>query len=50
MSHEQSTRALYRKLLQAWNDRDAVAMVALFAPNGSMVGFDGSAFTGPEGR
>lgn len=48
MSAEQSTRALYRKLLQAWNDRDAAAMCALLAPNGSMVGFDGSSFSSPD--
>ena len=48
MSADQATRALYRKLLQAWNDRDAAAMCALLAPNGSMVGFDGSNFSGPD--
>ncbi len=48
MSADQSTRALYRQLLQAWNDRDAVAMCALLALDGSMVGFDGSNFSGPD--
>jgi len=46
MSAEQSTRTLYRKLLQAWNDKDAAAMAALLAPDGSMVGFNGSGFKG----
>lgn len=48
MSFEHSTRALYRKLLQAWNDKNAAAMVALMTPDGSMVGFDGSNFKGPD--
>jgi uncharacterized protein (TIGR02246 family) len=48
MSADQATRALYRKLLQAWNDRDAAGMCALLAPDGSMVGFDGSSFSGPD--
>src|SRR4029450_4961754 len=34
--------ALYRKLLQAWNDRDAAAFARLFSDDGSIVGFDGS--------
>jgi uncharacterized protein (TIGR02246 family) len=33
---------LYRKLLQAWNDRDAAAFARLFSDDGSLVGFDGS--------
>jgi len=33
---------LYRKLLQAWNDRDAAAFARLFSDDGSIVGFDGS--------
>ncbi len=48
MSFEHSTRALYRKLLQAWNDQDAAAMVALLTPDGSMVGFDGSSVKGQD--
>jgi uncharacterized protein (TIGR02246 family) len=34
--------ALYRALLDAWNRRDASDFAALFAADGSMVGFDGS--------
>ena len=48
MSADQAARKLYRKFLQAWNDRDAAAMCSLLAPNGSMVGFDGSNFSGPD--
>jgi uncharacterized protein (TIGR02246 family) len=33
---------LYRKLLQAWNDRDATAYSQLFSKDGCIVGFDGS--------
>lgn len=48
MTSEQATRTLYRQLLQAWNDRDAAAMTRLLAPGGSMIGYDGSAVTGPD--
>jgi uncharacterized protein (TIGR02246 family) len=34
--------ALYARLLDAWNTRNAQAFAALFTPNGSTVGFDGS--------
>jgi len=33
---------LYRYLLARWNERDAAGYGALFTPDGSMVGFDGS--------
>ncbi|HSL69075.1 MAG TPA: SgcJ/EcaC family oxidoreductase [Longimicrobiales bacterium] len=39
-------RLLYEHLLEAWNRRAARAMAALFAANGSMVGFDGSQANG----
>lgn len=39
-------RALYDALIEAWNRRDAGAMAALFAPEGQMVGFDGSQVDG----
>ena len=35
--------ALYRELLESWNRRDARAYGALFTPEGTLVGFDGSA-------
>ena len=38
--------ALYRRLLEPWNVRDAAGMAALFARDGSLVGFDGSAIDG----
>ena len=37
----------YTALLQAWNTRDAAAFAALFTPDGSVVGFDGSQMNGP---
>ena len=33
---------LYTDLLAAWNERDAARFGALFAPDGLLVGFDGS--------
>jgi uncharacterized protein (TIGR02246 family) len=39
--------ALYEQLLASWNDRDAAGYAALFAPDGSIVGFDGSQVDGP---
>ena len=38
--------ALYEQLLDAWNNRDAAAFAALFAEDGSVVGFDGSPMNG----
>jgi uncharacterized protein (TIGR02246 family) len=35
-------RALYLRLLQGWNDRDAEAMAACFSGDAIMIGFDGS--------
>jgi uncharacterized protein (TIGR02246 family) len=39
---ERGVRALYQRILDAWNARDASAMAACFEPDGNMVGFDGS--------
>jgi uncharacterized protein (TIGR02246 family) len=39
---------LYRRLLDAWNQRDAVAMADCFSPNGTMIGFDGSTEVGAD--
>jgi uncharacterized protein (TIGR02246 family) len=36
----------YRRLLEAWNNRDAGAFARVFTENGSSVGFDGSQMTG----
>jgi len=38
--------ALYHAQLVAWNARDAAAMAALYAEDGSVVGFDGSPVDG----
>jgi uncharacterized protein (TIGR02246 family) len=38
--------ALYTRLLEAWNQRDAMAFAAQFADDGSTVGFDGSPLDG----
>ncbi|APR76584.1 Hypothetical protein A7982_01931 [Minicystis rosea] len=35
-------RALYERILVAWNARDATAMAAPFTDDGNIVGFDGS--------
>ena len=34
--------ALYRRLLEAWNARDAAAYAACFEEDGQVIGFDGS--------
>ena len=36
------TRDLYRQLLETWNKRNARDFALLFAPNGNIVGFDGT--------
>ncbi|WP_077062773.1 SgcJ/EcaC family oxidoreductase [Streptomyces sp. MP131-18] len=45
---EAAVRALYEDLLGAWNRRDAPAYAALFAPDGALIGFDGSQVPGAE--
>ena len=47
MSDEQDIRDLYRRLLAAWDSRNAAGIAALIAPHGNMVGFDGSPLDGP---
>jgi uncharacterized protein (TIGR02246 family) len=42
MTADTAARDLYTRLVGAWNGRDADAFAALFAPDGAMVGFDGS--------
>jgi uncharacterized protein (TIGR02246 family) len=44
---ESEVRSLYRRLLDAWNARDANAYADCFLPDGSLTGFDGST---EEGR
>jgi uncharacterized protein (TIGR02246 family) len=45
-SVEEAVRTLYEQLLDRWNQRDARGMAALFAVEGNLVGFDGSAVNG----
>jgi uncharacterized protein (TIGR02246 family) len=46
MPESAAVEALYRKLLGAWNARDARGMAGLYAPAGGQVGFDGSPANG----
>jgi uncharacterized protein (TIGR02246 family) len=39
-------RALYSRLLDRWNHRDAAGMAAVFAADGNLIGFDGSVANG----
>lgn len=41
-------RALYLRLLQGWNDRDAETMAACFSSDAIMIGFDGSLADGRD--
>jgi uncharacterized protein (TIGR02246 family) len=41
-------RALYMRIIQAWNDRNAEAFAAQFAEFGTVVGFDGSEHSNPR--
>jgi uncharacterized protein (TIGR02246 family) len=43
---EAAVRALYRRLLDAWNARGADAFAELFAEDGESIGFDGSQLSG----
>ncbi len=43
---EEDVRALYSALIDAWNGRDAEAFAALFAQDGTAIGFDGSEMAG----
>lgn len=43
---EDPVRALYSQLLHRWNQQDADGMAALFAEDGTVVGFDGSQMNG----
>lgn len=45
-----AVRDLYGRLLDAWNRRDADAFASLFAPDGLLVGFDGSQVAGSDVR
>lgn len=43
---EMEVRTLYRHLLDGWNQHNADAFAAPFAPDGEVIGFDGSLMTG----
>ena len=45
-SPEKAVETLHRDLLTAWNNRDARAYAALFTPDATLVGFDGSQISG----
>ena len=46
MSDRSQIEALYHRLLDTWNRRDAAAYAALFDEGGHVVGFDGSIIDG----
>jgi uncharacterized protein (TIGR02246 family) len=48
MSIDEALTSLYRRLIDAWNSKDADAMAALLAPGGVVIGFDGSQMVGRE--
>jgi len=41
-------QAVYKKLLDAWNERSAEGMAALFTEDGESIGFDGSQSIGRQ--
>jgi uncharacterized protein (TIGR02246 family) len=43
-----AVRALYQQLMDAWNEGSAEAYAELFAEDGVLVGFDGTAFEGRQ--
>jgi len=45
---EEAARALYKRLIDGWNEHDAEAMAAALAPDGLVIGFDGSQMRGRE--
>ena len=45
-SPENKVRALYHAMLEHWNQRDAVAIAALYAEDSHLIGFDGSQMNG----
>jgi uncharacterized protein (TIGR02246 family) len=45
-TEENKVSQLYRRLLDAWNNRNAADMAALFEEDGNVIGFDGSQVNG----
>jgi uncharacterized protein (TIGR02246 family) len=48
MDHEDALTGLYGRLIAGWNAGDAEAMAAPLAPDGLIVGFDGSQMKGRD--
>lgn len=48
MSISNEIHAIYRLLLDSWNDQNARGMAELFTEEGELIGFDGSQAIGPE--
>ncbi|HYZ77481.1 MAG TPA: SgcJ/EcaC family oxidoreductase [Gaiellaceae bacterium] len=48
MTDEAAVQQLYEELIAGWNDRRGEAFAAPFAPDGVVVGFDGSEHQGRE--
>lgn len=47
-SNQEEIENLYRRLIDAWNKRDAKGMAEQFAEQGVQIGFDGSKGIGPQ--
>jgi uncharacterized protein (TIGR02246 family) len=45
-ANETEVKALYRQLLERWNQHDAAAFAALYEKDGSCIGYDGSQMNG----
>lgn len=43
-----AVEALYRQWLAGWNERNGLALAAPFAPDGTLIGFDGTEHTGRD--
>lgn len=48
MMDSMEVQAIYKKLLDAWNERSAEGMAALFTDDGESIGFDGSQSIGKQ--
>jgi uncharacterized protein (TIGR02246 family) len=48
MTTEEAVTGLYRQLIDGWNAADAEAMAAALAPDGLVIGFDGSQMLGRD--
>jgi uncharacterized protein (TIGR02246 family) len=48
VSIDDDVTRLYQRLVAGWNESDADAMAAAMAPDGLMIGFDGSQMDGPD--